>query len=175
MTTELSTADQLTTAQKLAQAMANTMRVPTYVVEQDGAYLVQDEDDLSVYFASIDPARIVGSYLPLTIEPTPIICGYCNGAHHIQQCQQLRATLMVDIWMGADLGGALCGMLWCDPVGFRALIESLSPARLVEYALSYIAFIREVRPGSVPTVVEVIGKWLPGRTNPAAAAMQVAA
>ena len=60
---------ELPTAQRLAQALANTTRVPTYVVRQGGRFLIQDDDDLSVYFASVEPVAIVATYQPACDPP----------------------------------------------------------------------------------------------------------
>jgi hypothetical protein len=55
----------LTTAQKLAQSLANITRVPTHVVAQDGRYLIQDDADIDCYGGR---AAIVTSYQPQSVE-----------------------------------------------------------------------------------------------------------
>jgi hypothetical protein len=57
----------LTTAQTLAQSLANITRVPTHVVAQDGAYLVQDDADMDCYGGR---AAIVATYAP---EPPRVV------------------------------------------------------------------------------------------------------
>lgn len=104
----------------------------------------------------------------IQIEAKITTCTYCRGIHHIQKCPHLCAALFTDT--SVELGSMLCGLLWRDPAGFRVLIESLSPTRLAEYALSYIAFLREYRKGSIPTVAQVIGGWLPRRETGTAVA-----
>jgi hypothetical protein len=201
----------LTTAQKLAQALANTTKVPTYVVAQDSRYLIQDDADIDCYGGRAD---IVASYQSQVIGPPPfedplpsdapgdndsipgderprsvslqslaiesriVTCAYCRGIHHIQKCPQLRHAVFVASWIGVDLGRGLCQLRWRNHDGFTQLLANATPARLVEYAESYVAFIRENRPESSLTTHEVLDRWLPligGDPGPAAPAMQVAA
>jgi len=159
----------LRAARRLAQALANTIKAPTYVVEHAGTYLIQDDDDLAVYQDDDDLARIVASFQPqpphavtaqsIAIEAKLTTCGYCQGIHHIQQCPSLSRALRAESWVGADLGRGLCQMLWRNHAGFVELLLGATPARLVEYAESYIAFLRDYRPGSNVTVPEVLSIW----------------
>lgn len=57
-------------AEKLAQSLANTTRVPTHVVQQGTSYLIQDDDDLDVYFAGTGSTAIVATF-QLDDDPAP--------------------------------------------------------------------------------------------------------
>jgi hypothetical protein len=116
----------------------------------------------------------------IAIESRIFICGYCKGIHHVQTCPALRAALFAPVWTGVELGRGLCQMLWCNHAGFVELLTSATPARLREYAESYIAFLRDYRPDCDVTVFEVLDKWSAiisrgGDRGPAGMAMQVAA
>jgi hypothetical protein len=171
----------LTTAQSLAQLLATNMQTPTYVVAQDGSYLVQDDADLAAYYDG--RATIVATYAPLAvtrqsqaIDAKLTTCGYCRGIHHIQKCPILHHAVFAEHWTGADLGRGLCQLLWRNHAAFVQLIAEAHPARLIEYAESYIAFIRDNRPESTLTTHEVLSRWLPlvnGR-GPAGAAARAA-
>jgi hypothetical protein len=58
----------LASAQRLAQARANTIKAPTYVVEQNNHYLIHDDADLDCYDAGAEPS-IVGTYQPVASDP----------------------------------------------------------------------------------------------------------
>lgn len=110
------------------------------------------------------------------IEAKLTTCAYCAGIHHIQICPSLRAALRADVWQGADLGRGLCQMRWRNPHGFVALLLSVTPQRLLEYALSYQAFIKANTPDSDLTMNDVLVSWrraMQGDRGPAA--MSVAA
>lgn len=51
-------------AERLAQALANTIKAPTHVVQLAERYIIQDNTDLRVYHAGIDPASIVATFEP---------------------------------------------------------------------------------------------------------------
>lgn len=95
------------------------------------------------------------------IEAKLVTCGYCKGMHHIQRCPTLRSALRADAWVGADLGRGLCQLRWRNHADFVQLLERATPARLVQYAESYIGFIRANRPESTLTTHEVLSRWLP--------------
>jgi hypothetical protein len=87
----------LTTAQTLAQSLANITRVPTHVVAQNGAYLVQDETDIDCYGGR---AAIVATYAPLAqtrqsqaIEQTQRRCHNCGADHRTWQCPEIASAL----------------------------------------------------------------------------------
>jgi hypothetical protein len=114
----------------------------------------------------------------LAIEARITTCAYCRGIHHIQKCPQLRHAVFVASWIGVDLGRGLCQLRWRNHAKFTQLLESVTPARLVEYAESYVAFIKDNRPESSLTTHEVLDRWLPligGDPGPAAPAMRMAA
>jgi hypothetical protein len=236
-----------TAAERLAQSLANITRVPTYVIEQNGRHLIQDDADIDCYGGRAD---VVATFQPTlevnwnsgtasATEPPPgfpedddgspdgggpprafptcracntsdfppsailpgmcigcanarhfdlpnrfaaiaeadrrraqtkqsreiearlTVCAYCQGIHHIQNCPMLRNAVFAPTWVGADLGRGLCQMRWRNASGFVQLLESATPARLVEYAESYIAFIRANRPESTLTTHEVLKRWTP--------------
>jgi hypothetical protein len=95
----------------------------------------------------------------LAIESKLTTCGFCQGIHHIQKCETLRRALTAAAWVGADLGRALCQMRWCSHASFVELLESAAPSRLVEYADSYLAFLRDYNPDSSLTRDEVLTAW----------------
>jgi hypothetical protein len=114
----------------------------------------------------------------LAIEAKIVTCGYCRGIHHIQKCPALRHAVSVASWVGVDLGRGLCQLRWRNHDGFTQLLESVTPARLVEYAESYVAFIKDNRPESSLTTHEVLDRWLPligDDPGPAAPAMRMVA
>jgi hypothetical protein len=117
----------------------------------------------------------------LAIEARITTCAYCRGIHHIQKCQALRHAVFAEVWKGADLGRGLCQLRWRNHDGFDGftqLLANATPARLVEYAESYVAFIRENRPESSLTTHEVLDRWLPligGDPGPAAPALRMVA
>lgn len=114
----------------------------------------------------------------IAIEAKLATCGYCAGIHHVQACPELHHALHTERWIGADLGRGLCQMLWRNHAGFVALLLEATPGRLVEYALSYQAFIRANKPDSDLTVNDVLVSWrraMGGDRGPAAPALRVAA
>lgn len=66
-------------AEKLAQSLANTVQAITYVVEQHGSYMIQDETDISCYWYNpengtlIAEAQIVATFTPDPPEGPPIV------------------------------------------------------------------------------------------------------
>jgi hypothetical protein len=88
------------------------------------------------------------------------ICANCQGAHLTWQCPEVAQRLDVPM-SDIDRGGALCGMLWCDPAGFVRLLERSTDARRAEYAESYLAFLRDAGKGRNLTASQVLARWLP--------------
>lgn len=109
-------------AERLAQALANTIKAPTHVVQLAERYIIQDNTDLAVYHAGIDPAQIVATFEPppfddplpddapgqdidgvpypraqtlqsIQIEAHISTCANCQGMHHTQSCPEVRARL----------------------------------------------------------------------------------
>jgi hypothetical protein len=153
-------------AERLAQSLANITRVPTHVVAQNGAYLVQDEADLDCYGGR---AAIVASFQPeppravtvqsIIIESKITTCANCQGIHATYKCPELWTVLRLESWTGAELGRALCRLRWRDFTDFIDLLLSAAPTRVLEYAMSYQAFIRENNPASTLTINEVLTVW----------------
>lgn len=171
--------------QQLAQALANTMGIPVSIVAQNGRYLIQDDADLACYGGR---ANIVATFVPdddvptdnpdvdstpgtygpnppravtaqsIAIEAKLTVCGYCEDIHHIQACPTLRQALHAEVWQGADLGRGLCQMRWRNHAGFVALLSEATPARLVEYAQSYLLFLASTSSTNL-TVHEVLTSW----------------
>ena len=171
-------------AMRLAQALANTIQSPVYVVNQGDRYLIQDDDDLRVYCASTDPAAIVARFQPappraqtlqsIQIEQTMRRCHNCGADHRTWQCPAIAQRLFVSDatpWADADLGRELCRMKWRNFTGFVTLLLSVPPAHVLSYAASYQAFIRTYRPDSDLTINDVLRVW----TNDMRRARQVAA
>jgi hypothetical protein len=164
-----------------AQRLANNTGVPTYVVMQHGHFLIQDDADLDCYGGRAD---VVATYQPMavtrqsqSIEAKLTVCGYCAGIHHIQQCPTLRNAVLAPVWKGADLGRGLCQLLWRNHAGFVQLLSNATPARLVEYAESYLMFLA-IRSSTNLTVREVLARWareIGSDRGPAEMALQAAA
>lgn len=114
----------------------------------------------------------------IAIESKINTCANCSGIHHIQSCPELLTPLLVESWTGINLGRGLCRMRRENYTNFVQLLSEATPARLVEYAVSYLEFIRNYNPASLLTVPHVLKAWgrtLSGDRGPAAPAMQVAA
>lgn len=182
--------------QKLAQALANTLQTPISIVRQNGAYLLQDDEDLSIYFADVNPAQIVATFQPepphaVTLSSILIdqalqrnrLCPNCGGAHWGWQCPEIAAKLFApakpEPWKDIALGRELCRMRWRDFKAFVALLLSVPTEHLPIYANSYVAFMQSY--GSTDlTINDVLKVWGrimsdDGSRGPAEMAMQAAA
>lgn len=165
------------TAERLAEALARTIQMPTYVIEQDGRYMIQDDADLDCYFANTDPPRIVYVYAPdrhadpPAPEPNPLgdsegdstprACPNCAGAHYGWQCPEVaRALFAPEPWADPGLGRELCRMRWRDFPRFVALLRSVqAEGHLDSYAASYQAFIRDYAPDSTLAISQIVQTW----------------
>jgi len=195
----------LTNAKRLAQSLANTTKSPICVVREGEKFYIRDAADLACYGSTTivatyqprdDDDRVDVENEPesppvypapngrahtlqsIAIEARLTVCGYCQGIHHIQACPSLLNAVFTKQWVGADLGRGLCQMRWRNHAGFVELLLQATPARLVEYALSYQAFIKTQKPDSDLTINDVLISWrrAMGRTpSPAGMAMHQAA
>jgi hypothetical protein len=156
-----------------AQNLATNTGVPTYVVEQHGHYLIQDDQDLDCYGGRAD---IVATYRPeqpraVTLTSIVIdqaaqrnrICPNCQGAHYGWQCPEIVARLFAPetdtSWKDIALGRELCRMKWKNFRAFVALLLSIPAEHLIIYAASYQAFVRSCRPDSDMTINQVLEAW----------------
>ncbi len=88
----------------------------------------------------------------IAIEARIATCPNCQGIHHVQDCQEPRASI--------DLGRELCWLKWANHPLFIALLGKLTTRRMAYYADSYIAFVRTVRPDTDLTAGQVLAAWL---------------
>ena len=91
------------------------------------------------------------------------LCPNCEGAHWGWQCPEIAARPFrpaePEPWKDIALGRELCRMKWRNFRAFVALLLSVPAERLVIYAASYQAFIREYRPDSDLTINDVLRAW----------------
>lgn len=171
----------LTTAQKLAQALANTIKVPTYVVAQGGNYLIQDDADLDCYGGR---AAIVATYAPIADppppEPNPLgdeegdeapefavtrqsiaidqimqRCHNCGAEHRTWQCPEVGGLVSgVAVYDTADMVG-----LWCAnrTILVRKLRKLTAPQLLCQ-AMDFAAWLNEQTHANLPAL-SVLHIW----------------